>query len=101
MYAEYTAVRHTVNYANSLRCGQGIFLYRLFYFQSFRQFEAKNLNIYTCLVVVNCKWNEVIKCEFYYSWAILVSLAPILGFHSYDKTAMLVYRTEKFPSSFA
>ena len=55
MYAEYTAVRHTVNYANSLRCGQAVFLYRLFYFQIFRQFEAKSLNIYTCLVVVNCK----------------------------------------------
>ena len=55
MYAKYTAVRHAVNYANSLRCGQGIFLYQLFYFQIFRQFEAKNFYIYTCLVVVNCK----------------------------------------------
>ena len=26
MYAEYTAVRHTVNYANSLRCGQGAYV---------------------------------------------------------------------------
>ena len=64
MYAKYTAVRHAVNYANSLRCGQGIFLYQLFYFQIFRQFEAKNFYIYTCLVVVNCKWNKVIKCDF-------------------------------------
>jgi len=92
MYSEYTAVRHIVNYANSLRCGQGIFLYRLFYFQSFRQFEAKNLNIYTCLVVVNCKWNEVIKCDFITVEPFSYRSLQFLVF-THDKTAMLVYRT--------